>query len=94
MSEEPTPEEIRRVLAYVGRTRSAKKAESSKENGKAGGRPVKPLESYACTCGRGDALEGHPTTCPRGRAIARRSRSAAQMRMDEGSGHLSPSPDE
>jgi hypothetical protein len=73
MSDDPTPEEIRRVLAFVGRQRSAKKAASSAANGKAGGRPFKPLADYACTCGRGDVLEGHPTTCPRGRAIRRRA---------------------
>ena len=69
---EVTAEELRRALGYIGSIRTPKKAASSASNGRLGGRPAKPLNEFPCTCGRGDALEGHPTTCPRGRAIRRR----------------------
>jgi len=36
------------------------------------GRKPWPLSRYECTCGRGDSLEGHPWSCPRGQAIRRR----------------------
>ena len=71
----PTPEEISRALSVLGRIRSPKKAEASRANGSRGGRPVGPLSALTCTCGRGDALDGHPTTCPRGRAIRRRQKA-------------------
>ena len=71
-----TPEEIRRALSYIGSIKTPKKAAASRRNGQLyGGRPVKPLSEIACTCGRGDTLEGHPTTCPRGRAIRRRQKA-------------------
>jgi len=73
--QEPTPEEIARVLSHLGKRRSPKKAATSATNGRLGGRPQKPLAEIACTCGRGDALDGHPTTCPRGRAIRRRQKA-------------------
>jgi hypothetical protein len=76
---DPTPDEIRRVLAYIGRQRTAKKAASSAANGKAGGRPVTPITAYPCTCGRGpDETTGHPTTCPLGRALARQAKRTSQ----------------
>jgi hypothetical protein len=62
----------------LGSIKSEKKAQSSRDNilaakaaGKMGGKPPKPLNEITCTCGRGETLEGHPTTCPRGRAIRR-----------------------
>ncbi len=38
-------------------------------------RGTRTMTAITCTCGRGDALEGHPTTCPRGRAIRRRQKA-------------------
>jgi len=72
---EPTPEEIARVLSHLGKRRTPKKAATSAANGRQGGRPQLPLSAITCTCGAGEALEGHPTTCPRGRAIRRRQKA-------------------
>ena len=72
----PTLEEIRRALGVIGRIRTPKKAAASRTNGRLyGGRPQKPLAEIPCTCGRGEAMDGHPTTCPRGRAIRRRQKA-------------------
>jgi uncharacterized Fe-S radical SAM superfamily protein PflX len=38
----PTKEEVKKVLAWAGSIKSEKKAKSSAENGKMGGRPKKP----------------------------------------------------
>jgi len=67
-----SPEELRRALGYLGSIKTPKKAASSASNGRLGGRPAKPLSEFVCTCGRGDVLEGHKTTCPKGRALRRR----------------------
>jgi hypothetical protein len=72
----PTDEEIRRTLSYVGSIKTPKKSAASAENGRLGGRPQKPLSEIPCTCGRGDSMEGHPTTCPRGLAIRRRRKAS------------------
>ena len=72
---EISKEELRRALAYVGSIKSPKKSAASAVNGRLGGRPLKPLTDIPCTCGRGDTLEGHPTTCPRGLAIRRREKA-------------------
>ncbi len=78
--EEPTPEEMRRVMTYIGNIRTPAKVEASRRNGANGGRPRLPLSEIPCTCGRGDALEGHPTTCPRGLAIRRREKTEQQKK--------------
>jgi len=57
----------------LGSVRSEKKRASAVRNGAL---RRKPLSEFPCTCGRGDAEEGHPTTCPRGRVIWRRKRAA------------------
>jgi len=77
MSEnQPSREEISRTLSYLGSIKTEKKAEASRRNGRLhGGRPPRPLAEFPCTCGRGDALEGHPTTCPRGLTIRRRQKA-------------------
>ena len=49
---------------------SEKRVEASRENGRRGGRPPKPLDAIPCNCG-GQGLE-HKSTCPRGRTIRRR----------------------
>lgn len=71
-------EELSRALAYVGSIKTPKKSAASAANGKKGGRPIKPLAAIPCTCGRGDTLEGHPTTCPRGLAIRRRMKTEGE----------------
>ena len=71
----PLPEEVRRALSYIGSIRTPKKAEASRRNGRLyGGRPPKPLEENPCDCG-GEGMS-HKSTCPRGRAIRRRQKSA------------------
>lgn len=77
---EVSSEEIRRTLSYIGSIKTPKKAASSAANGRLGGRPNKALADFPCTCGNGDALEGHPTTCPRGRAIRRRQGKGQPLR--------------
>jgi len=66
---------LRQIMRERGSVRSAKKAGSSAENGRLGGRPERPLSDLLCACSAGDALDGHKTYCPRGRAIKRRQGS-------------------
>jgi hypothetical protein len=51
----------------LGSIKTEKKAASSRENGRRGGRRIKPLAEIPCTCGGSD-LE-HRSTCPRGKRI-------------------------
>jgi hypothetical protein len=55
----------------MGSIKSERKAVSSRENGKKGGGPLKPLIQIECNCGGGTTLQ-HKSTCMRGRAIKRR----------------------
>jgi hypothetical protein len=73
---------------FLGSIRTERKAEASRANilaakaaGKVGGRPQKPLRDYACTCGAGDTIEGHKSTCPRGNAIWRRRRAGKPVEL-------------
>ena len=70
---------VSEAAAAMGRVSSPKKAAAARENGKKGGGPRKPLSEFRCTCGRGEALEGHPTTCPRGLAIRRRRKAGRPL---------------
>ena len=63
----------------LGSIKTPKKTESSRRNVKIAlqharnqGRKPWPLSRYECTCGKGEALEGHAWDCPRGQAIKRR----------------------
>ena len=76
------PAARREAARLMGSARTPAKAAAAKRNANSpgrkanpGGRPLKPLAEITCTCGRGEALEGHPTTCPRGRAIRRRQKA-------------------
>lgn len=51
---------------------SEKRTEASRMNGQAGGRPQKLLSEIDCSCEAGETMEGHKSTCKRGRAIKRR----------------------
>lgn len=58
----------------------AMKVHPTRQPGWTGGRRPKNIMDYPCTCGAPDNLEGHSTTCPRGRIIyQRRRRNAAVM---------------
>jgi hypothetical protein len=69
-----TPSEAARIMGSV---RTEKKAGSSRENGKLGGRPLKRLEDIPCNCGS-EGLE-HKSTCPRGRTIRQRRRKGLSL---------------
>jgi hypothetical protein len=57
--EEPTADEIARVMSAIGSRTSPKKAVASAENGKKGGRKPKDLSEVVCTCGAtGDRHKG------------------------------------
>ena len=71
MQEQPSEEEIRRIMAYLGSRTSERKANASRQNGQQGGRPQLPLDALPCTCGHDD-VEEHGSRCPRGRAARRR----------------------
>ncbi len=60
------------AAAALGRIKSERKTQAARENGKKGGRPLKPLEDIPCNCG-GAGLD-HKSTCPRGRRIRARQR--------------------
>lgn len=73
-----TGEAKREAARLLGMSTSERKKATSAANGrlsKSGGRPPLPLSEIPCNCGRGEAMEGHPTTCPRGRAIRRRQKA-------------------
>ena len=61
----------------LGSIRTEKKAAASRENGKLGRRPLKPLDTIACNCG-GEGLN-HKSTCPRGRRIRQRKRTGLPL---------------
>jgi hypothetical protein len=69
-----TATEASQVLNQI---RTEKRAAASRENGKKGGPPLKPLESIPCNCG-GERLE-HRSTCPRGRRIRTRRRAGLPL---------------
>ena len=76
------PDARREAARLMGSARTPAKAAAAKRNANGpgrkanpGGRPLKALADIPCTCGRGDALEGHPTTCLRGLAIRRRRKA-------------------
>jgi hypothetical protein len=61
----------------LGSIKTAKKAESSRENGKKGGGVIKPLERIPCSCG-GEGLQ-HKSTCRRGVAIRNRRKKGLPL---------------
>jgi len=76
------PEKASEAGRMLGSIVTPKKQEASRRNGlrarelgRPGGRPPKPLSEIPCNCGRGDSLEGHPTSCLRGLAIRRRQKA-------------------
>ena len=72
---QPTAAEQGHALAeaarVMGSTRTERKAQAARSNGRKGGRPVKPLSQIACTCGA-QADDVHTARCARGQAYKRR----------------------
>lgn len=69
------------AAAQLGRARTEKKAKSSRENGRFGGKPRKDIAEYPCTCGAPDD-DSHKTTCPRGNVIYQRKQREAKKRNE------------
>jgi hypothetical protein len=61
----------------LGSIKTAKKAASSRENGRKCGGQLKPLETIPCTCG--GAGFDHKTTCPRGIRIRVRQKKGLPL---------------
>lgn len=59
----------------LGAIKTARKASSSAENGKLGGRPLIPIEQIPCTCAT--TTETHKWTCKRRRLQYERDKRAA-----------------
>jgi len=74
---ELTAEQRREYARALGSVRSERKAQAARENGKKGGRQIKPLETIACNCD-GEGLE-HRSTCPRGRVIRYRRKKGLPL---------------
>jgi len=74
---EITPELRREFAQSLGSIRTEKKAASSRENGKQGGRPLKRLLDIVCNCD-GEDLK-HLSTCPRGRTIRQRKKKGLPL---------------
>ena len=74
-----TPEQRRQAASDMGSASTDAKRDAARENGKKAppgpGRTPRPISEIRCTCGAGESLEGHPTTCPRGLAISRRKKA-------------------
>lgn len=74
---------VRAAARLLGRRTSPAKAAAARANGKRGGRPVRSVGEFRCTCGDvrrvHAALQIHPhvqhcCSCPQGQAIVRRLR--------------------
>ena len=73
-----TAEQRREYARELGSVRSERKAQAARENGRKGGRQIKPLETIACNCGAEESLE-HRSTCPRGRVIRYRRKKGLPL---------------
>ncbi len=81
--------EKRAAASVMGSIRTERKSSSSRDNlakrppEKLGGLTPKPLYSLTCSCGAGEALEGHKWSCPRGQAIKRRQKEGRDLLTGE-----------
>jgi hypothetical protein len=57
----------------LGSARTEQKATAARENGRLGGRPLKPLSDFVCNCGQPEGH--HKSYCLRGQAERRRGLS-------------------
>ena len=82
-------EEKKAAASLMGSIKTPKKASASRGNlakrppEKMGGLKPTPLSALACTCGAGEALEGHRWDCPRGQAIKRRIKEGRDVQTGE-----------
>jgi hypothetical protein len=70
------PSEAARALGSI---KTEKKAASSRENGKKGGRRIKALEDIPCICATDAGMIEHKSTCLRGRAIKYREKKGLPL---------------
>jgi hypothetical protein len=80
VSKKPIPKAAREYLSQIGSITSEKKTASARANAaKAHAARKRNVLDLPCICGAGDDLTpgAHPTTCPRGRLLYQRARSAA-----------------
>jgi flavorubredoxin len=70
-------QKVNEALSILRSIRTPKKAAASRENGKRGGRPVKPLSEIACNCGA-ERDDQHRASCLRGQAYRRRQQQAKE----------------
>ena len=73
--QEPTPEEIKRVMSAIGSITTPKKSAASAQNGKNGGRKPKDLSEVVCTCGASG--DKHKGTCAVYHAMRRAKKRVA-----------------
>ncbi len=74
------PEVVRAYMSEIGSKRTEAKSRASRLNAAKGAQARrKDAAQVACLCHGGDSLEpmAHKTTCPRGRLLRQRARTAA-----------------
>lgn len=88
-SKEATEEARREAARLMGSIKTEKKARASRANGFKPGNPGSPgrarkrLTEIPCSCGAGEALEGHKWDCMRGQAIKRRTKQGRDLLTGE-----------
>ena len=82
---EPAPRSIREYMSAIGSKKTTAKVKASRENAsKAAAARRRNALDLLCNCGGESALEAsaHKTTCPRGRLLYQRERTA-KLREDK-----------
>jgi hypothetical protein len=79
---EEIPAEVRAYMARMGSKKTPAKVEAARANAAKGAaaRRLDPA-TVLCTCGGGDSVElaDHKTTCPRGRLLYQRAKTAKRI---------------
>jgi hypothetical protein len=76
----PVPDSVRAYMSAIASKRTPAKTKAAQKNiAKATAARRRNVLDLPCICGAGDDLTpgAHPTTCPRGRLLYQRARSAA-----------------
>jgi len=81
---------VSQAMKIIGRKKTPKRKAAHRRNIKHAQeanrrRPyrLKPLLDCECRCGRGQVLEGHPMTCPRGQTIHSRIQKGLPLHWDK-----------